>query len=111
MSTTDPCGQNPPFDLTALAEFTQPPVDGGLINVVAYARQKYGTRPPDGYTPNIAAVISLLNNLASQQSDPQVRESIIGAIEYLTYLNETVLTQLPGILNQLIAQMVNATLA
>lgn len=108
MSPINPC--QPDFSLAELAEFSQPPVDGGLINAVFYARQKYGTRPPAGYTPNLQAVIALLQRLESQESDLQTKASITGAVQYLEYLNSTVLPQLPGIMGQLLQQMINATL-
>jgi hypothetical protein len=96
--------------LTTLAQFSQPPTEGGLINTVIYARQKYGARPPDGYTPNISAVIDLLNSLESQSSDPQTKSSISGAIEYLTYLNGILSNELPQLVSKLISETINATL-
>ncbi|MBV8436318.1 MAG: hypothetical protein JOY95_02255 [Silvibacterium sp.] len=111
MSVNNPCDQQAPtFNLRKLADFTQPPTAGGLINAVYYGRSSYGTRPPDGYTPNLEAVIALLKNLLSQERDPETRSSITGAIEYLEYLNGTVFPQLPGIIGQLIYEMINTTL-
>ena len=111
MSPINPCGPSgPPFNLSELAEFTQPPTAGGLINALFYARQKYGTRSPAGYTRNLDDVIALLKNLQQQERDPQTKDSIVGAIEHLEYLNGTVFPQIPAIVGQLLSQMFNTTL-
>jgi hypothetical protein len=111
MSLDNPCDDlSPLFNLKKVSDFTQQPTAGGLINAIYYGREKYGTRPPDGYTSNLQEVIALLQSLESKESDPQMRASITGTKEYLEYLNWTVFPKLPEVMGQIIQQMINTTL-